>query len=54
MHFVRTPTYADYYGTGEGGWQVETGKPPKPMGAVWMRFFVDSSGEIGTELTAAI
>lgn len=33
---VRTPTYKDEYKQGEGGWHVETGKPPKPLGAWWL------------------
>lgn len=32
------PTYKDEYADGTGGWHVETGKPPKPIGAVWLRF----------------
>lgn len=38
---IRTGTYKDDYGDGSGGWHVERGAPPKPMGAVWMRFYVD-------------
>lgn len=30
---VRTPTYKDEYKDGYGGWHIETGKPPKPLGA---------------------
>jgi hypothetical protein len=36
---IKTPTYKEEYGTGKGGWHVETGKPPKPVGAYWLRFF---------------
>lgn len=36
---IKTPTYKEEYGTGKGGWHVETGKPPKPIGAYWLRFF---------------
>lgn len=32
-----TSTYKDEYGTGEGGWHVETGKPPKAKGGYWLR-----------------
>jgi len=39
IHFVRTPTYKDDFGDGSGGWHVETGKPPKPKGCVWLRFY---------------
>lgn len=38
--YIKCPTYKDEYKTGEGGWHIETGKPPKPLGAYWLRFFV--------------
>ena len=38
IHLVKTATYKDEYGTGHGGWHVETGKPPKPMGAYFAEF----------------
>lgn len=34
---VRTPTYKDEYKQGAGGWHVESGKPPKPLGAYWLK-----------------
>lgn len=34
---VRTPTYKDEYKDGSGGWHIETGKPPKPIGAWWLK-----------------
>lgn len=37
QYIVQTPTYKDEYGSGEGGWHVETGKSPKPVGAWWMK-----------------
>lgn len=33
------PTYKDEYGDGFGGWHIETGKPPKIIGAYWLRFY---------------
>jgi hypothetical protein len=48
LHFVRTPGYKDEYGDGSGGWWNETWKPPKPLGAVWLRFFYDR--ELGVDL----
>lgn len=36
---IKIPTYKEEYGTGKGGWHVETGKPPKPIGAYWLRFY---------------
>jgi len=41
QYHIRTGTYKDDYGDGSGGWHVERGAPPKPMGGVWMRFFYD-------------
>lgn len=38
---VRTATYKDEYGVGDGGWATEKGMPPKPKGAVWLRFYRD-------------
>jgi hypothetical protein len=35
---VRIPTYKDEYADGRGGWHIETGKPPKPIGAIWLTF----------------
>jgi hypothetical protein len=40
---VKCPTYKDEYKTGVGGWHVATGKPPKPIGAYWLRFFLSRS-----------
>lgn len=34
---IRTPTYKQEWNDGYAGWHVETGKPPKPVGATWMR-----------------
>lgn len=41
QYHVRTPTYKDDYGDGAGGWHIERGAPPKPMGCVWMRQYYD-------------
>jgi predicted phosphodiesterase len=35
---VQIPTYKDEYSDGHGGWHIETGKPPKPVGATWLVF----------------
>jgi len=34
---IKTPTYKDEYADGAAGWHVQTGKPPKPLGAFWIR-----------------
>lgn len=36
---IKLPTYKEEYSDGYGGWHVETGKPPKPIGACWLRFY---------------
>jgi hypothetical protein len=40
VYHVRPGTYKDEYGDGAEGWHIETGKPPKAIGAVWMRVAV--------------
>lgn len=37
LYICQGATYKDEYRDGRGGFHVETGKPPKPMGAWWMR-----------------
>jgi hypothetical protein len=39
---VVVPTYKEEYGDGYGGWHVERGAPPKPIGAAWLRFYWSS------------
>ena len=41
VHFLRTTTYKDEYQLGEKGFAVEQGKPPKPLGAAWLRFYYE-------------
>lgn len=33
---VRTPAYKEEYDGGQGGWHVERGAPPKPLGGRWL------------------
>lgn len=35
--YVKTATYKEEYGSGAGGWHIGTGKPPKPLGAWWLK-----------------
>jgi hypothetical protein len=37
QYHVSVPTYKDEYNAGRGGWHVERGAPPKPLGCVWMK-----------------
>lgn len=34
--YVKTPTYKNEYGSGVGGFPIEKGHPPKPIGAWWL------------------
>lgn len=42
QYHVRTPTYKDEYRDGSGGWHVERGGAPKPIGAVWMKMTAEN------------
>jgi hypothetical protein len=54
QHHVRTPSYKDEFGDGFGGWHVERGAPPKPIGAWWMVFrWSEPRRSIGVEFTRA-
>lgn len=48
----RAPGYKDAWGTGYGGWEVETAKGPKPIGALWLKFYI-YAGEICMDITRA-
>lgn len=43
---VQVPTYKDEYADGWGGFHIETGKPPKPIGAMWLQFVKTRSGQL--------
>ena len=45
QYHVRLPTYKNEYKDGYGGWHIETGKPPKPIGGMWMRVKVTRHGK---------
>lgn len=38
---VRTPGFKNGYQDGSTGFEVESGMPPKPIGAVWLRMYRD-------------
>ena len=38
LHLMLTGTYKEEYGTGAGGWHVERGAPPKPLGGRILTF----------------
>jgi UDP-2,3-diacylglucosamine pyrophosphatase LpxH len=39
VFYLKATTYKDEYRTGSGGWHIETGKSPRPLGAWWIRFY---------------
>lgn len=39
---VQVPSYKDEWGDGEGGFVIEGGQPPKPIGAKWLTFRKDA------------
>ena len=41
MH-VRSPGYKDEFSE-QNGWAVERGMPPKPKGALWLRFYMENT-----------
>ena len=38
IHAFKCGCYKDEYGTGKGGWPIERGHPPKPLGAWWLEW----------------
>lgn len=40
---IKIPTYKNEYGVKDSGFHMEKGRPPKPLGAVWLRFHVDTN-----------
>ena len=41
--YIKLPSYKDEYKQGQGGYHVEKGRPPKPIGAMWLRFYFQHS-----------
>lgn len=39
--YVKSGTFKEEYSSGKGGWHVATGKPPKPLGAWWLKLTFD-------------
>lgn len=37
---IKTPTYKNEYGVKDSGFHMEKGRPPKPLGAVWLKFYL--------------
>jgi hypothetical protein len=51
---IQLPTYKQEFDLA-GGYHVENGRPPKPLGGVWLRFYYDVSqrGRVGFDLLRA-
>lgn len=45
QHHIRTPGYKQSYGDGTTGWDVTSGKVPKPLGGCWLKLWCDSNGD---------
>lgn len=52
--YVKTGTYKNDYCDGSGGWHVITGKPPKPLGAWWLKLTFDRSVLKGDRVAQAL
>jgi diadenosine tetraphosphatase ApaH/serine/threonine PP2A family protein phosphatase len=50
---VSTAGFKEEYGDGHGGWHIERGAPPKPVGAAWLRIFRADTDTIDFEITEA-
>ena len=50
---VRTAGYKEEYGDGYGGWHIERGAPPKPVGAAWLRIWQPDRESMDYEITEA-
>jgi len=49
---LKCPSYKDAYDDGAGGWEIEKGHPPKPLGAWWLRFYPDGD-RVGVDVQEA-
>jgi hypothetical protein len=54
VYQVKLPTYKDEYGNGRGGFHIEKGRGPKPLGAYWMRLYWDGNRGVQIEMTRAM
>lgn len=50
------PTYKDEFTPAKGGYHMEKGREPRPLGAIWLRFSYDGAAHtrIRTELFHAV
>lgn len=54
QYHVQLPTYKDEFTNIDGGFHHEGGRPPKPIGAWWIRFYYSArTGKIETQILEA-
>jgi hypothetical protein len=53
QYHICTPGYKEEWRDGYGGWHVERGAPPKPVGAKWLTFTHVRAGYVEFALTEA-
>ena len=51
---LKVPSYKEEYVDGYGGWHIERGGPPKPTGAVWLRFSARKTSKDGHTVSTPI
>lgn len=54
LWYVKSASYKNEYNEGAGGWHVETGKPPKPLGAWWLKMTLYKEKVKGTAHTRVL
>lgn len=50
---IKTPTYKNEYGVQDSGFHMEKGRPPKPLGAVWLKFYLQQSKKLSRYMLKA-
>jgi len=45
---IKIPTYKNEYGVKDSGFHMEKGRPPKPLGAVWLKFSLQCPKQLNT------
>jgi hypothetical protein len=54
QHHIRIPGYKQSYADGTSGWDVTRGSPPKPIGAFWVRLYVDTDKTMKVQVVPEI
>lgn len=52
--YIRTPGYKDEYADGSKGYHIENWRPPKPQGAIWLKFFYHSETGVDMEIIPSL